>query len=80
MYNAEINRPRVENEALLFHYRQLNVQVQAVQQENEQKIEKIQKGNVFTTARNNFGNFPSRQEMKKTKNQETGNSITTCSE
>ena len=47
VYNAEINRPRVENEALRFHY----------QQENEQKIEKIQNGNVFTTARNNFGNF-----------------------
>ena len=38
VYNAEINRLPVENEALRFHYQQLNVQVQAVQQENEQKI------------------------------------------
>lgn len=67
VYNAEINRPRVENEALRFHFQQLKVQVQAVQQENEQKIEKIQNGNVFTRARNNFGNFQSRQEMKKDK-------------
>ena len=67
VYNAEINRLRVENEALRFHYQQLNVQDQAVQQENEQKIEKMQKGNVSTTARNNFGNFQSRQEMKRDK-------------
>ena len=30
VYNAEISRLRVENEALRFHYQQLNVQVQAV--------------------------------------------------
>ncbi|CAH3154030.1 unnamed protein product, partial [Porites lobata] len=57
VYNTEINWPRVENEALRFHYQQLNVQVHAVQQENEQKIEKIQNGN---SARNE-----KRQKIKK---------------
>ena len=41
VYNAKINRLRVENEALRFHYHQLNVKVQAVlNKKTRKKIEK----------------------------------------
>ena len=80
VYNTEINRPRVENEALPFHYQQLNAQVHAVQQENEQKIEKIKKWQRFYNSKKQFWQLSkSARNEKRQKNQEIGNSISTCS-
>ena len=69
--NVEINMLRVENEALRFHYQQLNVQVQTVQQENEQKIEKNAKRQRFYNSKKQFWQLSksardeNRQKIKK---------------